>query len=69
MEDSNDKSYTVKEVSDLLSLHYTKVYALIKAGTLQAINVSTGSKRNNWRIPKANLLAFMEARKNGQASN
>lgn len=69
--DENDKSYTVKEVSDLLNVHYTKVYKLIESKELEAFDISTlkntpGNHRPNWRISNSSLARFMEARKYGR---
>jgi len=63
--DENDKKYTVQEVSQLLNVHFTKVYTFIRSGDLHAINISTGSKRPRWIIPKSYLLEFMKKRSNG----
>jgi len=63
--DTNKKgTYTVREVSDYLNIHPTKLYKLIESGKLKAVNISTGSKRPNWRIPYECLKEFLNAGSN-----
>ena len=59
--DTNQKTHTVKEVSEFLNIHPTKLYKLIESGKLKAVNISTGSKRPNWRVPDEWLKDFLNA--------
>ena len=59
--DTNQKTYTVKELCTFLNIHSTKIYKLIESGKLKAVNISTGSKRPNWRIPDEWLKEFLNS--------
>ena len=46
---------TVKEVADALRVHYRTAYRLVTAGSIKAIKIG-----NQWRVPEAALLEFIE---------
>ncbi len=56
------KFFITAEVATILAVSVNQVVALINAGKLQAIDVSTG-KKPRWRIPTDALDAFVEQRK------
>lgn len=58
----------IKQVAEILNLHYTKIYKLISSGDLKAINVGTGNERPTWRVTKESLDEFMRQRGNKEVS-
>jgi excisionase family DNA binding protein len=50
-------------VAEQLGVAVESVLGFIRRGDLKAVNVGRGSK-NAWRIAKADLAAFLEARSN-----
>lgn len=47
---------TVQEVADVLRVHTRTAYRLIQSGSLKAIKVG-----NQWRVPEAALLEFIDS--------
>jgi excisionase family DNA binding protein len=57
---SQDKIYTIKELSDRLRVHPTTIYRLLRRGELPAFRVGS-----NWRFSRAAL----EQWENGRSSD
>ena len=52
---------TPGEVAELLEIHLTKVYDLIRSGALQAEDHSLpGARRKTWRIDVSEVAAFRQ---------
>jgi len=49
--------YTLKEVADLLRVHYMTVYRLVIVGEIDATKVA-----GVWRIPAESLIDYLESR-------
>lgn len=61
-----DRMLDASAVAKRIGAEVSKVYVLIQAGDLAAINIATsGSKRATWRIPESSLLDFMSRRSTG----
>ena len=50
-----EKLYEVKEVCEILHLHYQSVYKLLRSGKLKAVR--PGRK---WLIPESEIQRFLE---------
>ncbi len=57
-----EEELTVEEVAKELKIHPKRVYKWIHIGELQATDLGT-SARHNYRISRADLNTFKEARK------
>ncbi len=56
------KDLTVEQVAEELQVHRNRVYSWIQSGELSAIDIGRRGK-HNYRISRADLDAFKEARK------
>ena len=56
------EAYKVSEVANLLGINRKSVAALISEGLLDAVNISKGTKRPVYRIPKQTLEEFIRNR-------
>ncbi len=59
------KALTVEQVAQELQVHKNRVYSWIQSGELTAIDIGRRGK-HNYRISRADLEAFKEARKTGR---
>ena len=58
--------FTVPQVAEQLSVSTARIYELIGAGVLGAIDVSAGEgRRPRWRIDDDSLRAFLSERRSG----
>ena len=55
---------TPQQVATRFGVTVKRVYALIEAGRIVAIDVSIGNERPRWRIDEAAIEAFEMARSN-----
>lgn len=58
MEDEKQTIYTVKEVAEMLKVHFQTILAYIKDGKLKAMKIGKG-----YRISKKDLDDFLEKSK------
>jgi excisionase family DNA binding protein len=54
---------TTQQVAEILQVGRPQIYGYIQAGELDAIDVSQGRKKAEWRVHPEALDAFLEARR------
>ncbi|MEO1530166.1 MAG: helix-turn-helix domain-containing protein [Planctomycetota bacterium] len=54
------KTYSLAEVAEVLHLSTTQVSTLVRAGKLEAVNVSAGSKRARFVFTEEQVREFLE---------
>ncbi len=52
---TNIKSYTVKEICDILDISYRTVLKYVESGRLKGVKIG-----RNWRISERNLQKFID---------
>ena len=65
---SEPKDLTVEQVAEELQVHKNRVYSWIQSGELPAIDIGRRGK-HNYRISRADLDAFKQARKTTRDNN
>ena len=58
---------TVKQVADHLAISRGTVYAMVKAGIIKSIPIGAGSKKQHFRILKADLESYLRQQTNQQS--
>ena len=55
-----EEIYSTKEIAQILGTNQTAVRLLIKDGTLEAMDISRGSKRPVWKITQTQLNKHLD---------